>query len=51
MASLQERDTRDSSREIAPLKCPLDAKVVDTSDRSVDQVLEILLQYTLTKKK
>ncbi len=49
--SLQERDDSDSSREIAPLKCPLDSKVVDTSGLSIDQVIEILLQYILTKKK
>jgi cytidylate kinase len=49
--SLQKRDEQDSSREIAPLKCPLDAWSLDTSEYSIDQVIEMLLQYTLTKKK
>lgn len=49
--SLQKRDEQDSSREIAPLKCPTDAWVLDTSEYSIDQVIEKLLQYTLTKKK
>lgn len=49
--SLQQRDEQDSSREIAPLKCPEDAWVLDTSDYSIDQVVEMLLQHTLNKKK
>jgi cytidylate kinase len=49
--SLQKRDEQDSSREIAPLKCPLDAWILDTSEYPVDQVIGMLLQYTLTKKK
>ena len=49
--SLRKRDEQDSSREIAPLKCPTDAWVLDTSEYSIDQVIEKLLQYTLTKKK
>ena len=49
--SLNRRDEQDSSREIAPLKCPEDAIVVDTSDCSIEEVVEILLKHTLTKKK
>ena len=49
--SLKKRDEQDESREIAPLKCPPDAWVLDTSDCSIDQVIEILFKYTLTKKK
>jgi len=51
MESLQKRDEQDSSREIAPLKCPIDAHLLDTSEYSIDQVIEMLLQHTLTKKK
>jgi CMP/dCMP kinase len=49
--SLKERDERDATREIAPLKCPSGAKIVDTSGKTIDEVLETLIQYTLTKKK
>lgn len=49
--SLCKRDAQDESREVAPLKCPEDAYVLDTSDYSLDQVVEILLQHTLKKKK
>jgi cytidylate kinase len=51
IASLEQRDQQDSSREIAPLACPVDAWTFDTSDHSIDEVVEMLLQYTLTKKK
>ncbi len=49
--SLEQRDAQDSSRKIAPLKCPEDAWILDTSDLAIDQVVEMLLQYILTKKK
>jgi cytidylate kinase len=51
IASLQKRDEQDSGREIAPLKCPEDAIVVDTSFLSIEEVVEILLQNTLKKRK
>lgn len=49
--SLEQRDEQDSSRKIAPLRCPEDAWILDTSDLSIDQVVEMLLQYILPKKK
>lgn len=49
--SLQQRDEQDSSREIAPLKCPEDALVFDTSNYSIEQVVDMLLQHTLSKRK
>lgn len=49
--SLNKRDEQDSNREVAPLKCPEDAIVVDTSALSVDEVVNILLKHILTKKK
>lgn len=45
----QERDDWDSTREVAPLKCPEDAFVLDTSDLSMDQVIDILFQHIKTK--
>ncbi len=38
-----KRDRQDMERAVAPLKKAADARVVDTSDRSVDQVLEVIL--------
>ncbi len=40
---LQERDRRDSTRRVAPLRCPADAHRVDTSDMTFDQVVDALV--------
>ena len=34
----EERDLQDSSRKIAPLKCPEDAVVVDTSSMEISHL-------------
>ena len=39
IAQLIERDRRDSSRELAPLRCAKDAIVVDSTHLTVEQVL------------
>ena len=41
---IEERDYRDSHREIAPLKPADDAVVIDTSDHTVDEVEAAILQ-------
>jgi CMP/dCMP kinase len=38
----EERDRRDSSRDVAPLRCADDAIVIDTSDMTPEQVLNRL---------
>lgn len=38
-----ERDRRDSGRDIAPLTRANDAIIVDTTDRSIDQILDDIL--------
>lgn len=38
-----KRDRQDSERAVAPLKKADDARVIDTSNRSIDQVLEAIL--------
>lgn len=40
LAELIERDKRDSERAISPLICPEGAVILDTSDMSIDQVVE-----------
>jgi cytidylate kinase len=47
----EKRDAQDTNREIAPLKCPEGAFVLDTSDLTIPQVVETLYQHVLTKKK
>jgi len=44
LKDVRERDIRDSSREIAPLKRADDAIYIDTTDLSLDEVLERVLQ-------
>lgn len=38
----EERDKQDSSRKIAPLKCPDDAVIVDTSTMAIAQVVHFM---------
>ena len=42
-AQIKERDERDMNREISPLKQAEDAVLVDTSDMSIDEVVERIL--------
>lgn len=42
---IKRRDTFDSGREIAPLKMPEGAHVLDTSGLSLDQVIEAVISY------
>jgi cytidylate kinase len=39
---LKSRDRQDSSRKIAPLKAAEDATVIDTSDLSIDGVIDVI---------
>lgn len=50
LESINKRDDFDSSREIAPLKCPPDAHIVDTSDLSIEQVVHQILHYIQNRK-
>lgn len=43
LASLRERDERDSTRAIAPLKAADDASIVDTTGLSLEEVIEGIL--------
>ncbi|GER93062.1 cytidylate kinase [hot springs metagenome] len=44
LRDIQERDRRDSNRDIAPLKRADDAIYIDTTDMSMDEVLERMLE-------
>jgi CMP/dCMP kinase len=43
LQDLMRRDEIDSTRELAPLRCPEDALKIDTSDLSIDEVVEKIL--------
>ncbi len=43
LAELKERDLRDSTREIAPSKPAEDAVIVDSSEHSINEVVDIIL--------
>lgn len=50
LRELLERDHFDSTREISPLKQADDAHIIDTSDVTIDQVIEQILVFIPHKK-
>jgi cytidylate kinase len=40
---VQRRDQLDSERELSPLRVPEDAHIIDTSKRSLDEVVNVIL--------
>lgn len=49
-ADIMDRDYRDMNREISPLKQAEDAVLVDTSDMTIDQVVEKIINLAEAKK-
>lgn len=45
LADIMARDQYDSTREIAPLRCPQGALQIDTTDLSIDEVVERIVNY------
>lgn len=45
LSEIMKRDERDSTREVAPLRCPEDAFKIDTSHLSIDQVVDQIVKY------
>ena len=43
-SALEERDKRDAAREVAPLKPAVDAASVDSSDMTIDEVVDWVLK-------
>ena len=50
-ADIKERDHRDMTREISPLRQAEDAVLIDASDLNIDQVVEAVLKAFYDKKK
>lgn len=44
---MKRRDILDSTRSVAPLKCPSGALVIDTSDFSIDDVVKKILEFKI----
>lgn len=49
IADLLQRDAYDSSRQVAPLRCPEDALKIDTTFLSIDEVVDQILHYCMQK--
>ncbi len=47
---IKSRDRRDSERSVAPLAAAKGAKILDTSDLSIDDVTKMILKWFLNKK-
>jgi len=45
LAAQQQRDSRDKNRLVSPLKVPPDARVIDTTKMTIDQVVQTLYQH------
>lgn len=50
LESIRQRDQRDEGRKIAPLRRADDAEVIDTSQLSIDDVVNLILQKIKVKK-
>ncbi|MBN1436773.1 MAG: (d)CMP kinase [Sedimentisphaerales bacterium] len=50
LAAQRERDHRDSTRAVGPMKVPDDAIVVDTSEMAIDDVVEYLYGYIAERR-
>jgi cytidylate kinase len=48
-ASLEKRDRSDQSRTVGPLKIAKDAIIIDTTDLSIEEVVEKILGFVKTK--
>ncbi len=48
LVDILERDRLDSSRELAPLRCPDGAFTIDTTQLSIDEVVESIVKYCAT---
>ena len=49
LAEIRERDLRDASRDVAPMKPAPDAVLVDSSTQTIEQVVESLAQTVETR--
>ena len=46
ISSLRERDLKDKNRDVSPLLIPEGAKVIDSTNLSIDEVVKIIMELT-----
>lgn len=51
LEDILKRDYYDSTRELAPLKPAEDAYIIDTSDLTIDEVVQMILEYKDARNK
>ncbi len=51
LETINQRDEYDSNRELSPLRQADDAKLIDTSDMGIEDVVEAILEYKDSLKK
>ncbi|TKB50389.1 (d)CMP kinase [Ferrimonas sediminicola] len=49
LAEIRERDERDANRKVAPMKPAEDALLIDTTELSIDQVVDKALRFVVEK--
>ncbi|QIZ76611.1 (d)CMP kinase [Ferrimonas lipolytica] len=49
LTEIQDRDYRDANRKVAPLKPAEDALEIDTTSLNIDQVVDVVINYVVTK--
>lgn len=47
---IKDRDEKDATREASPMRIPENAIVIDTSDKNIDEVINILMDHYTEKK-
>jgi len=47
---IKKRDEQDKTREISPLKVPEDAFYIDSTSKTIDKVIEIIMNFIRTQK-
>ena len=48
---MKRRDTNDSTRRLAPLKPAKDAIIIDSTDLSIEGVVELMTPYVFSARK
>ena len=49
LEEIKKRDYQDSHRAISPLKASADATIIDSSDKSIDEVVNMILDLVYKK--
>lgn len=50
LQEIQDRDYKDATREASPFRIPEDVVIIDTSNLNIEQVVEKMMEYFLSRK-